>query len=258
MATMGVCGASWMAATQNLNRADCVDSSGRHFTEILARKLNYNYSTLARGGLSNSAIRLQVEEMIHRRVDFVILGNDTENRIEIPTNSGFDSTLGIYNINYRRTPDLSALDPGFVHDNLESDTLNNFFDKKGNRNKSYLENLTDEHFDAVKHYTTYLYDSKFRQLQDLWIIESAIAALRHAKIPYLFLPCDECDITQSRYLSRPDVRIVSDGSLSLQRYGLPTVAIGPQRRWHTTDSDQIKIANDVCEYIQTHGLLNWQ
>jgi hypothetical protein len=164
----------------------------------------------------------------------------------------------VYNINYRRTPDLSALDPGFVHDNIESDTLNNFFDKKGNRNKSYLENLTDEHFDAVKHYTTYLYDSKFRQLQDLWIIESAIAALRHAKIPYLFLPCDECDIHQSQYLSRPDVRIVSDGSLSLQRYGLPTVAIGPQRRWHTTDDDQIKIANDVCEYIQTHDLLNWQ
>jgi len=254
MATIGVCGASWMAATQNLNRVDCVDSSGRHFTEILARKLNYNYYTLARGGLSNSAIRLQVDEMIRRQVDFVILGNDTENRIEIPTNSGFDLTLGIYNINYRRTPDLSALDPGFVHDNIESDTLNNFFDEYGNRNKSYLENLTDDHFDAVKHYTAYLFDLQFRQLQDLWIIESTVLAIRYANIPYLFLPHAEWVTSRSKYLSQTDPRIVADGKLGPYRYKSP----GQGRRWHTTDDDQIKIANNVYEYIQAHNLLIWQ
>ena len=207
-----------MSATQNLNRLDCVDSAGKHFTEIVAKRLNYSYATLARGALSNSAIRLQVDEMIHRRVDFVIFGSVPENRLEIPTNSGFDPGLGVYNINYSRTPDLSALDPGFVRDNIESDTLNNFFDEYGNRNKSYLENLTDDHFDAVKHYTAYLFDPQFRQLQDLWIIESTVLAIRYANIPYLFLPHAEWVTSRSKYLSQSDPRIVADGKLGPYQY----------------------------------------
>ena len=254
MPVFGVCGSSWMAATQNLNRLDCVDSAGKHFTEIVAKRLDYSYSTLARGALSNSAIRLQVDEMICRRVDFVIFGSVPENRIEMPTNSGFDPKLGVYNINYGRTPDLSALDPGFVHDNTESDTLNNFFDEYGNRNKSYLEKLTDEHFDAVKYYTAYLFDPQFRQLQDLWIIESTVLALQYAKIPYLFLPHADWVTSRSKCLTQSDPRIVADGRLGPYRYKNRRQG----RRWHTTDSDQIKIANDVCEYIQTHDLLNWQ
>ena len=243
-----------MSATQNLNRLDCVDSAGKHFTEIVAKRLNYSYATLARGALSNSAIRLQVDEMIHRRVDFVIFGSVPENRLEIPTNSGFDPGLGVYNINYSRTPDLSALDPGFVRDNIESDTLNNFFDEYGNRNKSYLENLTDDHFDAVKHYTAYLFDPQFRQLQDLWIIESTVLAIRYANIPYLFLPHAEWVTSRSKYLSQSDPRIVADGKLGPYQYK----SQGQGRRWHTTDSDQIKIADNVYEYIQAHNLLTWQ
>ena len=258
MPTVGVCGASWMAATQNLHRIDCSDSAGKHFTEILAKKLDHKYITLARGAVSNSAIRLQINEMIRRQVDFIIFGSETENRIEVPIKSGFNPELGIYNINYGRTPDQSALESGFAHDNMESDTLNNFFDRQGNKNKNYLENLTDDQFDAVKHYTAYLYDPKFRQLQDVWIIESTLLAIRQAKIPYLFLPHAAWVTAQSDYLSKSDPRIVSDGRLGPYRYNNQLLGKSSTRRWHTTDDDQIKIANNVYEYIQTHNLLAWQ
>ena len=68
MPTLGVCGDSFMSATMNTEREETWDSEGRHFTEILAKKIGYDYFTLARAACSNNAIRLQVDEMIKQKV----------------------------------------------------------------------------------------------------------------------------------------------------------------------------------------------
>ena len=60
--TLGVCGCSWMAATKNGTRPDILESEGKHFTEILAKRLGWNYFTLARSACSNTTIRLQIDE----------------------------------------------------------------------------------------------------------------------------------------------------------------------------------------------------
>jgi len=60
--TLGVCGDSFMATK---NYEEGVDNGhGKHFTEILAKKLDCDLITYARGGCSNQAIRLQIDEII--------------------------------------------------------------------------------------------------------------------------------------------------------------------------------------------------
>ena len=269
MPVLGVCGASYFAATPNLKRSDCYGSAGKHFTEIVAKRLGYDYYTLARSTLSNSAIRLQVDEMIRRRVDFVIFGNVPTGRIEFPFKGQFDPALGIFNFNYRNYPDLAGFNPNFVHNNTVSESINNLIKDDGSVSKNHSAFVTDKQFNALKLYISYLYDYEFQRCHDLWITESAISALRDSNIPYLFFPhwvsvhftpvtdvhseSDICSTDHSLYLSEPDIRIVKDKKLGPYQYH---ANVG--RRYHTTDENQVIIADQVYNFIAQHNLLEYK
>ncbi len=76
---LAVCGDSFMSAVS----ADEYGADS-HFTQLLAKKLDWDYVTFARGGCGNSVIRLQIDEAIKIKPDLVIIGTTTADRLEFP------------------------------------------------------------------------------------------------------------------------------------------------------------------------------
>ena len=247
MPVLGVCGDSYWGATLNDGghwpAEHLIDSEGKHFTELLAKAIGYEYFTLARAGCSNSVIRLQIEAMIDKKVDFVIFGNTTEHRIEIPLTT-FHRSLGIQNISYERYPNQSkkhiTKKPTTISENLL--TL-----EQGHRD------INEFQLESIKSYIKDLYDFEYRRHQDTWLLASGVQALKDAKIPYLFLPGWEW-INRDRYFAEPNIRISFDRELHPQSYD---VKPHNNRLWHTSDEAQVTLFNKVLNYINTHKLLEW-
>ena len=147
MKKIGICGDSFMASISYDEKNDD-NGYGKHFTEILAQKLNCELVTFARGACSNQAIRLQIDEVIKEKPDCVIIGLTSSDRIEIPikntktteyykkiTNKfiseSFNYDDGLYNIDYRNYPDNSSKHKNFnlIEPKLISETINNFFNE---------------------------------------------------------------------------------------------------------------------------------
>lgn len=247
MPVLGVCGDSYWGATLNAGRnwpaPHLIDSEGKHFTELLSKAIDYDYYTLARAGCSNSVIRLQIEAMIDKKVDFVIFGNTTENRIELPI-STFRREFGIHNISYESYPNQSKKNitkkPTTISENLM--TL-----QQGHADINEFQQ------ESIKNYLKDLFDFEYKRHQDTWILASGVQALRDAKIPYLFLPGWDW-IRHDRYFNKPDVRISFLPELHPQSYDAKP---NNDRLWHTSDEAQVKLFNHVLNYINKHNLLKW-
>jgi len=255
MPVLGVCGDSWFAATQELDRKDCRDSKGKHFSEILAKKLNYDLYTLARGACSNSAIRLQISELVKRKVDFIIVGVTTANRIEYPRhdNKKFVPDKGIHNICYDLHPDQSSDNVNANYSTMYSDTLTNIF---GNGDNNSGPVRSEEQREAIKNYYLEVFDINFRETQDAWIIASGIQEIRDAKIPYLLLGYPWLDNT--KYFNKGNDReILYDAGRGLVPACRVKGPINTHRRWHTTDEEQAKIAETLHKHITQKSLLQF-
>lgn len=252
MPKLGVCGDSWYAATQNGNTLDRHKSEGKHFSEILAKKIGYDLFTLARGAASNSCIRLQISEMVKHKVDFIIVGTTSANRIEYPLydDKEYNPDIGIYNINYNFYPDQSALH--FTQPNKEvlaSDTLTNIFGMKFN----HAPIRSEEQREALKNYYLEAYDNKFREQQDSWIIASGIQMIRDANIPYILL--GHPWLEYSGYFRLDSIRdVLYDAGKGIIPY---SYGVTGARRWHTTDDVQVTLAEKLHEYITQNRLLNF-
>jgi len=246
---LGVVGDSYFAATQDLpDRDDCKDSGGKHYTEIMADQLGYDYFTLARGGCSNTAIRLQLDEMISQQVDFVIYGTTTAGRIEYPINNDFDISKGVYNFKYDHCPDLSVLHGQFNHNNIRSETLSNIVDDKS---CDFVKNSAQQQ--AVENYLLHLYSEHIRSYQDAWIISSGVQALENANIPYLLIMIHNYD-DYTDYFAKSNPRFVTSKNNELSDL-LPQNYPDALRRYHTSDQSQAKIAEKTLEHIKKHSLL---
>jgi hypothetical protein len=258
MPTIGVCGDSYMSATLNGERADLRDSEGKHFTEILARKIGYTYFTLARCACSNMAIRFQIEEMINKNVDFVIIGTTRSDRLEYPAKRSLDSCVfesykGIYNFVYDTHPDRSAQNSQFGSNNFYTETLTNVLAG----NYGYSDCIDEDQRESLRRYFMDIYDHKYRELQDAMIIAEGIRCLNDAKIPYVIILHEF--FPHVRFFKKHNIRhIVRDNEKFDQRLIPQTYnGLGSNRRWHTSDEDQVDIANLMCDYIKTNNLLVW-
>ena len=251
--TLGVCGDSWFAASQDLPRPDCEDADGRHFSEIMAKRLGYNLFTLAKSACSNSAIRLQISEMVKRKVDFIIVGTTTANRIEYPmtdSDSSFDINNGVYNLHYSGAPCLSAVNGKPQQEVMYTDTLNNIF---GSQHNSALVR-SEAQRQAIKQYFMHMFDYAYREQQDAWIIASGIQEIRSSGIPYLLLSHHE-----------PPTDYFQADTLACEVFGTTQPDMVPQnapcangstpRRWHTSDQFQVEYADKLLRYLRKHNLL---
>lgn len=254
--TLGVCGDSWFAATQDLPRLDCEDAAGRHFSEIMAKRLGYNLFTLAKGGCSNSAIRLQISEMVKRKVDFIIVGTTAADRIEYPmtdresdSDSSFDIDNGVYNLHYSGAPCLSAVNGKPQQEVMYTDSLYNIF---GSKHTNGLARSKAQR-KAIKQYFMHMFDYAYREQQDAWIIASGIQEIRSSGIPYLLLSHHE-----------PPTDYFRADTLACEVFGTTQPDMVPHkapcanstpRRWHTSDQFQVEYADKLLQYMSKHNLL---
>lgn len=227
MKNVYVCGDSYFA---------CHDTvPGTHFSEILRDRLGFNLFNLARQGISNAAIRLQVQEAIKKQADLIIIGATDHFRFEVPLHSMFSgqkpknflSENGIHNIDYRCQPNLNQhLIHNDQHATLWSDHHSKFNDI----------DLNPELVKAWKMYVTHLLDMSFKQQVDEWIIESTLTAVMHSGIKFVYMP-------NAHHV--PDwVNAVDVFDLDLaQTYEYPALKINRDLpNYHTTAQDQQDLA----------------
>ena len=261
MPVLGVCGDSYMAATINGDRNDIRDSEGRHFTELLAKKIGYDYFTLARGACSNTAIRLQIDEMVKQKVDLVIIGATSPNRMEFPKlGKKYNQFDGVYNLDYNidTYPDRSCQNKNFKH-NTVSETFTNIltsdvpFYKKiiNSDNISSRPNVSDDQARALEYYIDYLYDAEYKKQMDMFILHSGYKALEDSNIPFVMILFSN-DVSISGFSIANNHKIITNGDkLNPWRWDFTD----SQRRWHTNDEAQAKGAEMWHDYLLQFNLI---
>jgi hypothetical protein len=162
---------------------------GMHWSELLSLALGAELIGLARQGISNNVIRLQINEAIKLDPDLVLINSTTPDRIEFPidpdlstvdpekyvsyTNGAYNYQNGLNNFNY----------PG--HSNtMISETMFSIIDwpKHPYRNNPISSDIKF----ATKLYASYLYDTSWKKQCDRWIINSGLWELINNKIPFLY------------------------------------------------------------------------
>ena len=189
-----ICGDSFSAPSLTL--------PGTSFGEVLARKLGWEVINLARQGCSNGGIRIQIDEVLRQRPDFVCIAPSSWDRIEIPAQAapykhwdsrpgtefswgpplqehlldttignGYNPAAGIRNVNYRGQPY-----------NMICETI---FSLAENYDHTYRPaKISKDAQMAVKAYINNLYDSNWKKQMDEWIISDGLVRLVEAGIPF--------------------------------------------------------------------------
>lgn len=197
---IAICGASWFTSD--------LDYPELSFGEKLAKKVDFDLVSLARGGCSNFTIALQIDKAIELGVDYVVVGTDTCDRIEIPIIDSSNETIrayikrvfswktwssrqprqyspaqGLSNIQYSPHPDLSSKHEFLKDPTIISESMNNLAFPEAKVNDFYK--LNDEQVAALKLYMLNLYDSNVKQQQDCCIISDACRQLQQSQIPFV-------------------------------------------------------------------------
>jgi len=149
-----------------------------HFVDLYAIDKKLNYTNLAYGGASNFAIRMQIDQAISFKPNFVIVGATTSGRLEIPLGK-FDHTKLIRNYSDVLEINLSNSDNGILKDYQRSFTFPS--------DLKFL-NLNQDIETAYKHYLSLLYNNEIDDFKNYYIIQSGLRLLESLKIPYIFLP----------------------------------------------------------------------
>ena len=190
MKTLAICGDSFNAVSKTHPET--------HYSEIVADRLGWRLKNFARRGCSNGGIRLQINECVEQRVDFVIVVPTGWDRMELPirdnfyesdggikkfgnlmqdfllekSKSSYDPDIGMRNINYNSKQENSMV-------------FETIFSLAENLTHEYRKSkLSQEKVEALKHYINHIYDSGWKQQQDKWIISEGLSQLHDKGIPF--------------------------------------------------------------------------
>jgi len=131
------------------------------FIDSYAKEKNFESIYLAQPGASNFFIRLQIDQAINRKADYIIIGASDANRFEIPA------------------------------DSLDIEDTRKFNSKKYIMSTQFddsIKSLTDNLISAVKYYKSYLQDFNINNTKSYYILQDGLTQLEKKKIPYVFIP----------------------------------------------------------------------
>jgi hypothetical protein len=162
---IAVCGCSFSACSTDEKY------KGTHWSELLEHEVH----NFARQGVSNSVIRLQIDEAIKIDPDLILINSTTTDRLDVPLNprNGFDKQQGLKNFNYNTGPYT-----------MLSETVFSLIDwiKHPHREKRVSPAIIE----STKNYVAYLYDKNWRTQCDNWIINSGLWDLHERKIDFVY------------------------------------------------------------------------
>ena len=244
-----VCGCSFSATVAEL--------PGTHWSEHLASMMGAELTNFARQGISNAAIRVQIDEAIKLKPDWVFVGATTEDRIEFPVvpfrkiddghpnhtaydgnRSGYRKELGIKNFNYGDKHPYTVV----------SETMFSIIDKLPQNYR--VGQVSADVQMAVSQYAAFIYDAHWKKQCDRWILNSGLWALHEAKIPFLFNPWINAE---PKDFDMPDWFIKKyyvDWPLGFGRLCSEFPFSGSDPGYHTSAEGQAELAKRYYEYVK--------
>jgi hypothetical protein len=139
--------------------------------------MNAKLHNLARPGISNGAIRIQIDESIQIKADLVIIGATSSDRIILPRNPDVKSThkLRLRDFNYDATPDSVMLSETLV--NIINGPIHN-----------RMRGLTKNAKEATAQYATYLHDVNWQRQLDRYVLQEGLWTLHDLGIKFYYNP----------------------------------------------------------------------
>jgi hypothetical protein len=247
---------------------------GTSWSEIMAKRLGWDLTNLARQGCSNGGIRIQIEEIRRQQPDFAVVSGTFWDRMEIPAraapyvapeneNKGWASDLQLHLQNrnlkngYKREDGINNINYGNNNYNMICETI---FSLAENTDHPYRSGKIDKHSQqGVRTYIDTIYDNEWKKQQDEWIIREGVMMMYLDGIKFLFLPnllwpFDQHNQTQWRD-ALPD--LIPDYYLQLDPMKTPQVACGTNRcdpnndpGYHGNGQSQELIADWHLEYMK--------
>lgn len=167
---IAVCGCSF-SAVSNLEKF-----KGTHWSEIIAENLSAELYNYARQGISNGVVRLQIEEAIKIKPDWVFINATTPDRIEFPLEPQiYDKRKGLKNFNYNKD-DYKMI----------SETLFSIIDDHPHDYRR--EKVSKPIREAVAVYAALLFDIHWQEQKDNWLLNSGLWKLHDLGIKFLYNP----------------------------------------------------------------------
>lgn len=181
MKKLFVCGDSFLSPSVKL--------PGQHMSEIIAKKLNFELVPLARGGMSNSGICLQLEHAIKEKADFILLTTTFQDRIEIPVidSQGYTIDDVFYCDDYSLSSNLrnNKLGGKLIIDTLTSltSTENHNYTKYYNNAVKNISSIKK----FVRDYVLHSHKLSWKTKTDSWALYATLHKLHCSNIPYLIV-----------------------------------------------------------------------
>ena len=132
------------------------------FLDRYAKVKDFQYINLAQCGASNLFIRLQIDQAIDKKADYVIIGVTDPDRFEIPAQS---IDIGGYTQEFNSKKYIVST----------NSPLN-------------INSIPAELISAVKYYQTYIQDHDINSMKSYWLLRDGLTQLEKKKIPYVFIP----------------------------------------------------------------------
>jgi hypothetical protein len=163
---LAVCGCSFSATVPSVPNT--------HWSEILASKMSAKLHNFARGGISNDAIRVQIDEAINIDPDYVIISSTSSNRLTFPRYPNTESTgqITLENFNYV--------------ENSNSHLVSEHFNSILKNNKPEIRNLNTKTKKAILSYIECLHDLNWKKQLDKYIIQEGLWKLHDLGVNFYY------------------------------------------------------------------------
>jgi hypothetical protein len=227
---IAICGCSFSACST------IEEYKGTHWSELLDHDV-YNF---ARQGVSNSVIRLQIDEAVKINPNLVIINATSPDRLDVPINvQGYNKQQGLKNFNYNIGPY-----------NMLSETMFSIieWEKHPHREKRVNQSIIE----STKNYGAFLYDKAWRTQCDNWIINSGLYQLIDLGIDFIYNPWiinhdDTYHNMSAEFVEKYFIPQSLNFKLLMHRY---YVMPGLDPGYHTTLEGQQYIAAEYLKLIK--------
>lgn len=219
---------------------------GTHFSEIIAKKYDFNLIPYCRGGMSNGGIAICLHTALteHPHPDLILLGTTQHERFEWPFGTkGCRSSPSIRDLRYENHQSISHKLPLAGDDpRIISAAIRDIIDQKGKTWEkgytSYGDPVT-ERLTALKMYFEFIYDPNLKFFLDQQLVYAMYHKLHRSKIPYIICRDPLDVVTKSMQDIIPKNRYCWDEIRSI----LSGSEIDNDPGYHSDPSKQIEIAD---------------
>jgi hypothetical protein len=264
-----VAGCSFSAVSQT--------APGTSWSEVLAQKLGWRLTNLARQGCSNGGIRLQMEEIRRQRPTFAIVSPTFWDRMEIPaTAAPYDWTQKSGGWNpplerhlqdrtkkngYNREDGINNVNYGNNNYNMICETIFTLAENYPHPYRSGLISRVAQN--GVRAWIDAIYDTNWKKQQDEWIMREGVLmmyldGINFLVLPNLLWPWDPANSRQWRQAFPeiiPDRYILTDDAESPQAICGNNPFTGEDPGYHSSPHGQQLIADQWHRRItQQFGL----